>query len=125
MLADFVNFYNNIKNPILVRWRMNGTEFGFKAIGARRENFGIYDLSFLNAKSIDLHQYLYYSLQDILKANDCDSPYFLGGKEEAIYFDKRNYNAVKLSTESKSIGINNLLKLIIKDKIEINSFCEE
>ena len=118
LLLDFTNFYNNLKNPILVNWRMNGAEFGFKVINTRCENFGIYNLSFMKAKNIDLYRYLHFSLHLVLIANDCNSPYLLNGKDEATYFNKRNYNAVKLSTEAKSIGINELLKLIIKDKVD-------
>ena len=122
LLTDFTNFYNSIKKPILVNWRMNSAEFGFKAINARCENYGIYNLSFLKAKTIDLHPYIRIALQHILRINDCDSPYLLSGRDEADYFDKRNYNAVKLSTEVKSIGINELLKLIIKDKADMDVY---
>ena len=120
LLSDFSNFYNSIKNPVLVNWRMNSSEFGFKAIIARCENYGIYNLSFMNTKNIDLYRYLQFPLHNILKSNNYNSPYLLNGKDEAIYFNKRNYNAVKLSTEAKSIGINEFLKLIIKDKVDFD-----
>ena len=125
LLTDFVNFYNNLKNPIFVHWRMNGSEFGFKAINARCENYGIYNLSFLNIKTIDLDFYIYVSLNEALKRCDCSNPYILYGKDEVYYFNKRNYNAIRLSTESKSLGINNILKLIIKDKVDVDLFEED
>ena len=56
----------------------------------------------------------------ILKITDCDSPYLLSGRDESDYFDMRNYNAVKLSTEAKSIGLNKVLKLMIKDKVDFD-----
>lgn len=120
LLVDFVNFYKSLKNPILVHWQMGSSEYGFKAINARCENFGLYDLSFLNAKTIDLDDYIYFSLYVTLKKCDCDSPYILYGKDEVYYFNKRNYNAIKFSTEAKSVGLNNLLKLIVKDKIDFD-----
>ncbi|MBQ8634898.1 hypothetical protein IJ425_01940 [bacterium] len=120
LLTDFANFYNSLKNPILVHWRMNSPEFGFKAINARCENYGICNLSFLNSKNLDLDFYIYLSLSEILKRCDYVSPYLLYGKIEADFFNKRNYNAVKLSTEAKSLGINSLLKLIIKDKLDFD-----
>ena len=120
LLNDFTNFYNNLKNPILVNWRMDGSEFGFKAINARCENYGIYNLSFLNARSLNLYRRFHITFENLLKINDCDSPYLLSGRDESDYFDMRNYNAVKLSTESKSIGLNKLLNLIIKDKVDFD-----
>ena len=120
LLTDFTNFYNSLKNPILVNWRMDSSEFGFKVINARCENFGIYNLSFLNAKSLNLSDYFHIAFGKILKITDCDSPYLLSGRDESDYFDMRNYNAVKLSTEAKSIGLNNLLKMIIKDKVDFD-----
>lgn len=124
LLSDFVNFYNGLKNPLFVHWRMNSSEFGFKAINARCENYGIYNLSFLKLKTIDLNFYIYLSFNNVLKRYDCDNPYLLSGKDELYYFNKRNYNAVKLSTEAKSLGINSILKLIIKDKVDF-ALCED
>lgn len=41
MLKDFVGLYQNLNNPIFVHWNMDGLEYGFNAIRARAENFGI------------------------------------------------------------------------------------
>ena len=35
MLKDFVDFYQNLSNPIFVHWNMDGLEYGFNAIRAR------------------------------------------------------------------------------------------
>ena len=54
LLIDFVNFFNKLKNPILIHWRMDDLEYGFKAIIARCENYGIYDVSFSDTRNIKL-----------------------------------------------------------------------
>ncbi len=51
LLKDFVDFYKNLNNPIFVHWNMDDLEFGFNAICARAENFGMYDFDLTKIKS--------------------------------------------------------------------------
>ena len=122
LLLDFVKFYNTLENPIVVHWLMDGSGYGFKAITARCENFGIYDLSFIKMQAFDLSIYSNSSLRPTLERNHCTSVNILGGKEEALWFSQRNYNAVKLSTEAKSFGLTQLLKLYLKNDMETGAF---
>lgn len=120
LLNDFTNFFNKLKNPILIHWRMDDLEFGFKAILARCENYGIYDLSFSETRNIKLDNYFYRGLQAALELYKCSSLDILSGKDEAICFNKRNFNAVKLSTVAKSVGLVKLLNYALKNGIDFN-----
>ena len=119
LLNDFSKFLNGLDNPILIHWKMDEAEFGFKALTARCENFGIYNLSFTKIKTIDLNSYIYVPIVFALKVSNCSCAYLLKGKEEAMYFDKRNYNAVMLSTQAKSYGMVKLLKLALNGKFDL------
>lgn len=101
---------------------MDGLEYGFKAITARCENYGIYDISFSKVKNINLEDYSALSLQKTLERYQCNSVDFLSGKDEASCFEKRNYNAVKLSTVAKSVGIIQLLNLALKNSIDFADY---
>ena len=121
LLTDFVNFFNKLKNPIIAHWQMNNLAYGFKAILARCENYGISDFSFSEIPNIQIDNNFYRSLNDVLASSQCSSVDILEGKEEANCFNQRNYNAVKLSTVAKSLGIAKLLNLIIKSGINFNT----
>ena len=125
LLVDFTNFFNKLKNPILIHWRMDDLEYGFKAILARCENYGIYDISFSETKNINLNDCFYNGLNDVLERYQCGSLDILGGKEEASCFNQRNYNAVKLSTVAKSAGLVKLLNYAIKNGIDFNTIDED
>ena len=125
LLEDFISFFNNLKNPILIHWNMAGLEYGFKAIRARCENFGFYDLSFNDLKSIDFNLVTNRSLVWLLKEYYCDSLDILSGKEELSCFEKRNYSAVKLSTEAKTKGLRKVVNLFLKDEIDFGTVYEE
>jgi hypothetical protein len=125
LLVDFINFFNNLKNPIFIHWNMTGLEYGFKAIRARCENFGFYDFSFNDLKTIDFNLVTSRSLIWLLKEYYCDSLDILSGKEELSCFEKRNYNAVKLSTEAKTKGLRKVVNLFLKDEIDFGIVYEE
>ena len=125
LLTDFATFFEALKNPILIHWKMNGLEYGFKAITGRCENYGIYNLSFSDVDTIDLEDIMFYSLQGALAKNNCASADILGGKEEANCFNQRNYNAVKLSTVAKSKGLAKLVKKMLSDTSEIDDGYDE
>ncbi len=117
LLKDFVDFYKNLNNPVFVHWNMDGLEYGFKAILARFENYGIYDITFQKAEILNFSNYIYGSLLTVLDRNNCHSASLLNGKQEAMCFDKRNYNAVKYSTAAKAIGLSKLLNLALKGEL--------
>ena len=125
LLTDFVGYFKSLKNPILIHWSMNGLEYGFKAISARCENYGIYDLDFGNVQTVDFSDCIYDSLLKALLRNNCGSTNLLDGKQESVCFDKRNYNAVKLSTEAKSKGIAKLINLALQNDWMLNNDDEE
>lgn len=121
LLLDFVNFVKSLNNPYIVNWDMTGTIYGFKAIFARCENFGIYDFDFTKLETYNLKDVFEDSLIGIFELNKCLPTAFLSGKEEAHYFDKRNFSLVKLSTEGKSLGIAKLFEKYLNDDIEIDT----
>ncbi len=125
LLLDFVTFFNNLKNPILFHWRMDSLEYGFKAIFARCENYGFYDVSFSELKNVNLNDYFYSCLLSTLEQYQCSSLDILSGKEESTCFNQRNYNAVKLSTISKSVGMAKLLNYVIKNGFDFNNIDEK
>lgn len=120
LLSDFANFFNQLKKPILIHWRMDDLEYGFKAIQARCENYGIYDISFSETKNININNYFYNGLQAVLERYQCSSLDILSGKDEVACFNQRNYSAVKLSTVAKSVGLVKLLNYAIKNGIDFN-----
>ena len=120
LLIDFVNFFNKLKNPILIHWRMDDLEYGFKAIIARAENYGIYDISFSETKNINFSDSFYNGLTTVLNRYQCSSLDILDGKAEASCFNQRNYRAVKLSTTAKSTGLVKLLNYALKNGIDFN-----
>lgn len=121
LLIDFTIFWNSLKNPTLLHWRMDSLEYGFPAILARCENYGLNAVSFVNAEAIDISVKLSSSLQWELEKHQCHCVNILSGKNEASCFEKRNFNAVKLSTEAKSMGMAKLVNKILKNEIEDES----
>ncbi len=118
LLSDFVHFFNGLKNPILIHWRMDGLEYGFKPIQARCENYGFYDISFGDVRNINLDDYFCYSFHHTLEKLQCGSLDILSGRDEVNCFNKRNYSAVKLSTVAKAAGLVKLLNYAIKNGID-------
>lgn len=118
LLVDFTNFWNSLKNPTLLYWRMDGLEYGFSAILARCENYGLNNVSFVNTIAIDISVKLSSSLQWELEKHQCHCVNMLSGKDEAVCFEKRNFYAVKLSTEAKSVGMAKLINKILKNEID-------
>lgn len=121
LLLDFVDFYKSLNNPIFIHWSMDSLQYGFKAIFARAENFGIYDFDLSKMQDINLKNYIDLSLIRSLEMNNCKRISVLNGKDEAISFDKRDYNLVKLSTEGKVLGILELFeKYLNNDLVELD-----
>ena len=118
LLVDFTNFWNSLKNLTLIHWRMDSLEYGFSAILARCENYGLNNVSFVNTIAIDISVKLSSSLQWELEKHQCHCVNMLSGKNEATCFEKRNFNAVKLSTEAKSMGMAKLVNKILKNEID-------
>ena len=117
LLCEFSEFIKNLNNPIYIHWNMYSLEYGFKALTAGCENFGIYDLSFNEADSYNLADKIEGSLFGAFEDYGYLSPAFLSGKEELACFDKRSYNLVKCSTDAKAIGIMALFKKLMKNEI--------
>lgn len=110
LLNSFVDFCKSVENLVFVNWKMETLYYGFKAINARCENFGIYDFEFYNLKTIDISENFLLNLENALKQYNSFSPAFLSGKEELNCFQKRSYNLVKYSTNCKSKGIATIFK---------------
>lgn len=110
LLTSFVEFCKSVENLIFINWKMESLYYGFKAINARCENFGIYDFAFYNLKTVDISEDLVFNLETALKQYNSFSPAFLSGKEELNCFQKRSYNLVKYSTNIKSKGIAAIFK---------------
>lgn len=117
VLLDFVDFYKSLNNPIFIHWSMDSLQYGFKAIFARAENFGIYDFDLSKMQDINLKNYIDLSLIRSLEMNNCKRISVLNGKDEAISFDKRDYNLVKLSTEGKVLGILELFEKYLNNDL--------
>lgn len=117
LLNDFVNFFKTLSNPLFIHWSMDSLAYGFKAIYARAENFGIYDFNLSKIKDINLSNALDYSLIKSLEKNNCKSITVMNGNLEAECFEKRNYNLIKLSTEGKALGIAELFEKYISEDL--------
>ena len=117
LLVDFVNFYKSLNNPIFIHWAMDSLEYGFKAIFARAENFGIYDFDLGKMQDINLNNLIDYNLIKSLEINNCKQITVMNGKDEAICFNKRDFNLVKLSIEGKVYGILNLFEKYISNDL--------
>ncbi len=121
LLEDFVNFYKSLNNPLFIHWAMDSLEYGFKAIYARAENFGIYDFDLSKMQDINLKNYIDYSLVKSLEINNCKRISVLNGKDEAMCFNKRDYNLVKQSIEGKVLGILDLFeKYLNNDLVDLD-----
>ena len=105
LLKDFVVFYKNLNNPIFVHWNMDGLEYGFNVIRARAENFGMYDFDLTKIKDYNLCTVFHTNLITSLEQNNCKRITVLYGKDEAICFNKRAFEIVKMSTEGKALGL--------------------
>lgn len=121
LLLDFVSFYKSLNNPIFIHWAMDSLQYGFKAIFARAENFGIYDFELSKMQDINLKNYINLSLIKSLEINNCKKISVLTGKDEATCFNKRDYNLVKLSIEGKVLGILDLFeKYLNNDLVDLD-----
>lgn len=117
LLTDFVNFYKALNSPIFIHWAMDSIEYGFKAIYSRCENFGIYDFDLSKMQDINLSKLIDYSLMKSLEMNNCKRISVLRGKDEAMCFDKRDFNLVQLSTQGKALGILDLFEKYISNDL--------
>lgn len=116
LLKDFVDFYQKLNNPIFIHWNMDGLEYGFNAIRARAENFGLYDFDLTKMKDYNLCTVLHINLITGLEQNNCKRITVLSGKDEASCFNKRAFEMVKMSTEGKALGLADLFeKYILND----------
>ena len=121
LLKDFVDFYKNLSNPIFVHWNMDGLEFGFNAIRARAENFGLYCFDITKIKDYNLCKVFHTNLITSLEQNNCKRVTVLNGKDESICFNKRAFEIVKMSTEGKTLGLIDLFeKYISNDLVDDN-----
>jgi len=118
LLIDFVDFYKSLNSPIFINWAMDGIKYGFKAIYSRAENFGIYDFDLSKMQDINLSNLIDYSLMKSLEMNNCKRISVLSGKDEAMCFDKRDFNLVQLSTQGKALGILDLFEKYISNDLE-------
>lgn len=119
LLKDFVDFYKNLNNPIFVHWNMDGLEFGFNAIRARAENFGLYDFDLTKIKDYNLCAVFHTNLITSLEQNNSKRVTVLNGRDEAICFNKRAFEMVKMSTEGKVLGLVDLFeKYLSNDLVE-------
>ena len=126
LLNSFVEFFNKIETPFLIHWNMGMLEYGFKAIMARCENFGITNLNINNSIDFDLAKYSSFNLLSTLAVNNCKKVTTLSGKEEASCFNKRDYNLVKLSTEAKAYGLAEVFKKYVNGNWSYdNESCEQ
>lgn len=117
MLKDFVSFYQNLNNPIFVHWNMDGLEYGFNAIRARAENFGMYDFHLTKIKDYNLSAVFHANLITSLEQNNCKRVTVLYGKDEAICFNKRAFETVRMSTEGKALGLVDLFEKYISNNL--------
>ena len=119
LLKDFVDFYKNLNNPIFVHWNMDGLEFGFNAIRARAENFGLYDFDLTKIKDYNLCAVFHTNLIKSLEQNNSKRVTVLNGMDEANCFNKRAFEMVKMSTEGKVLGLVDLFeKYLSNDLVE-------
>ena len=117
LLKDFVVFYKNLNNPIFVHWNMDGLEYGFNVIRARAENFGMYDFDLTKIKDYNLCTVFHTSLITSLEQNHCKRVTVLTGRDEAICFNKRAFEMVKMSTEGKTLGLSDLFEKYLSNDI--------
>lgn len=110
LLKDFVDFCKQRRNLFFAHWNMNSLQYGFKAITARCENFGINMFNINECLNFNLEEVSKYNLLDTFDCISYNSSSVLSGKQELICFNKRNYGLVRLSTEAKAIGISQLFK---------------
>ena len=117
MLKDFVDFYQNLSNPIFVHWNMDGLEYGFNAIRARAENFGLCDFNLTKIKDYNLSAVFHANLITSLEQNNCKRVTVLYGRDEAICFNKRAFETVTMSTEGKALGLVDLFEKYISNNL--------
>ena len=123
LLKDFIEFYQNLNNPLFIHWSMDTLEYGFKAIYARAENFGLYDFDLTKIEDFDMQDVCDYSFIKSLEKNNCKRITVLSGREEAICFNKRAFDVVKMSTEGKVLGLLDLFeKYLSNDWV---NYCDE
>ena len=119
LLKDFVDFYKNLNNPIFVHWNMDGLEFGFNAIRARAENFGLYDFDLTKIKDYNLCAVFHTNIIKSLEQNNSKRVTVLNGMDEANCFNKCAFEMVKMSTEGKVLGLVDLFeKYLSNDLVE-------
>ena len=117
LLKDFIDFYKNLNNPLFVHWNMDGLEYGFNAIRARAENFGLYDFDLTKIKDYNLCTVFHTNLITSLEQNNCKRVTVLYGKDEASCFNKRAFEMVKMSTEGKAVGLIDLFEKYISNDL--------
>lgn len=117
LLRDFIEFYKTLTKPLFVHWAMDGLAYGFKAIYARASNFGFYDFDLAKTEDFNLSKVVNSSLFKGLEENSCKRITVLPGKDEALCFGKRDFNAVMLSTEGKAFGLADLFEKYLANEL--------
>ena len=105
LLKDFIKFCNKLENPFFAHWDMSSLEFGFKAILARCENFGIEPFDLNNVLDFNLSKKSEFYLKETLDIIGWKKPTYLTGKQEAAMFDKKEFAAINRSTQCKARGL--------------------
>ena len=124
LLKDFIEFYKSLNNPLFIHWAMDSLEYGFKAIYARAENYGLYDFDLSQIEDFNLSEVIDSGLIKSLEENNCKRVTVLGGKDEAICFNKRAFDMVKMSTEGKVLGIMDLFEKYLSNDL-VNNYDDE
>ena len=117
LLKDFIEFYKSLNKPLFIHWAMDSLEYGFKPIRARAENFGLYDFDLSQVEDFNISEVLKFGIIKSLTDNGCKRITVLNGKDEAICFNKRDFNMVKMSTEGKALGIMDLFEKYLSNDI--------
>lgn len=124
MLENFKLVFTKRPNVSFVHWNMTANGFGFKAIQARAQEFGI-EIPIPDKENLfDLSSYIEYlagkklSIKQILWFNSLLDNEYLDGKTEAEYFKKWKYDEIYKSVELKVRGFAEVVKFIQENKLK-------
>ena len=114
-LAHFKTLFEKRPDVCFIHWNMTANGFGFKAIQARAQEFGI-EIPIPDKENLfDLSAYIEYlagkklSIKQILWFNSLLDNEYLDGKTEAEYFKKWKFEEIRKSVHSKIMALSFLV----------------
>ena len=130
MLSEFFEHINNNPDEIYVGWNLKNISYGTQVLERRyKELLGkeppiiknVFDLDGIIEEKYG-KKYVEHDpqgkLYNLLRLNDISCKDFLSGKDEAEFYEKKDFRKIEMSNSRKVMGIKKILELLFYNKLK-------